>query len=191
MKKNIISWIMTAFLLVAASSAFGDVFSVTADVPVLFVPSGENTVNSVTGLKAGASLVVVPVGIGAEQYTVSFAEDDSDADIETTYTLLDFFFNLPIPIVNIAVGVGAGVAQTADTDVPNVPGSSLKIDDAALTQFFVSLGYNIIPLLDVHLGAHFINADTAKAEVEVPGATSDSDVDLSGSMYSIGIKLGF
>ncbi|MGK5091494.1 hypothetical protein WDW89_05675 [Deltaproteobacteria bacterium TL4] len=165
MKKILTIGLIGLTLLVFPTFVFADFMSVSADLPVSYSPSGDAEVDGMpTGIKLGVSFVVIPVGVGFENYTVKYKGDSNQ-----TVTMYDLFFNLPIPVINIAAGVGFG---NASLDVAGA-------EDTSLYQVFASLGYNIIPLLDIHVGLHNISA------------TDSENSDAGATMISMGVKVGF
>ncbi len=170
-----------------ALPARADTISVFADLPVamsLKLDDGQGNTDSkdATGLSGYKLGVTLPffVGLAYESYGSKFA---SNKVIPTSFnydvTMYDLFFNLPLPIVNIAAGAGLGTGRLS-----NVTGASFK--DAALAQWFASLGYNIVPLVDVHFGYHsFSGTNKGDTPAGVP------DIKVNGDMWSLGVKIGF
>src|SRR3972149_1857609 len=172
MKKLLVSLAATAALVFVANSAWA--LSVSLDVPVSFSFDEGGTADSVSGFKVGVGLPLFPVigvGLGYENYEAKLK--DNGVTGKGLYEFYDLFLEIPFPIVNLTVGGGVGQAQA-------------KVDSAGYdekgdaSQFFASLGYPLLPLLDVHVGYHVISAE------KLPG-----DVDISGEMWSLGVRIGF
>jgi len=184
MKRSFFVFLASALLF--SGTAFADILSVAVDAPVTFTPSDESaTVNSVSGYSAGLALVVLPVGIAVEQYTVNYDAQVSTKELETQFSIVDLYFNLPIPVLNIAVGIGAGTAKTADVVES---GSTITTPDASVLNFFGSVGYSVIPMFDLHLGLHVLKAGAV--DVTSNGSTV-STRNVGGSMLTAGVKVGF
>ena len=179
MKKTFIGLVAGLSLLLFASpvSAF---FSVAADLPLQYNFSEGEAADDVSGLKVSVSLPFF-VGFGLEQYTATV--DSTGLKREVEFSIFDLYVNLPIPAVIIGIGVGVGTASVTDT--PETTGQSLS--DAALSQYFVTLGYPIFPLFDIHVGYHVISGTS---DVKVNGIKT-SELVLDGNMLSVGVAVGF
>ena len=199
--KNLMRFLGAILLLVThVPFAAADVLSIHGDVPLVFTSSSSDyEATSVSGFKAGMSLFVVPVGIGYESYQVNFksnkkTEAGSYLEPKMKYSIADVFINLPIPVVNLVLGVGAGSVNTEDytiTESADVK-STIKTKNGTITQFYASLGYEFIPLVDIHIGAHIVKGSPVKSSKTIDGGTKKvGEIDPSGSMFSIGVKLGF
>ena len=184
MKKVLIALTSFCAAFLASTPAQADLLSVHVDVPVSFTPSQSSVdPDTPTGIKAGVSFFLFPVGLAYENYEVKYSDDTQDLDSTTKYSIFDIFFNLPIPIVNIAIGAGAGTVTAEGT----LGGAALTAE-SNVTNVFASLGYPIFPLVDVHLGYQQISGD--KVDVKVNGTTQFQE-DPSGTMITAGIKVGF
>ena len=181
MKKVLIALTSFCAAFLASTPAQADLLSVHVDVPVSFTPS-ESSVDpdTPTGIKAGVSFFLFPVGLAVENYEVKYSSDSLSLDVIDTYNIVDIFFNLPIPFVNIAIGAGAGTYKAEGT----LSGTAISAD-TTVTNLFASLGYPILPLVDVHLGYQQISGD----QVDVSGTNRTADP--SGTMITAGIKVGF
>lgn len=184
MKKTWVAVAAGVALLLGQGIARADVFSVTLDVPLQLNLKLDSTKvdNSVSGFIAGVSLPFL-VGFGYENYTAALNKKDLGGVKAADYKvqMFDIFLNLPIPVVNIAIGGGLGTGQFNPDDFP---GPGVKVKDAALSQYFVSLGYPILPLLDVHLGYRVFSGSH---DIKPGGGSADA----KGNLLSIGAKLGF
>jgi len=186
MRKFLTSLPLMLALILWTVPAKADLLSVHADIPLSFSPTqeGADTPDSISGARVGLSLFILPLGIAYESYEVSYSSDPLDS--KDTYQIAGVFVNLPVPVINIALGVGAGMV-TGEGELSN--GTKLTADDSAATSFFATLGYPIIPLLDVHVGYQVINAN--KVEVKNPGGGFEYERDPSGTVWAAGIKIGF
>ncbi|MBF0238244.1 MAG: hypothetical protein HQM12_11100 [SAR324 cluster bacterium] len=173
--------------MLGAQASYADTLSVALDMPVVFSPSEDVDASMPQGIKAGISFIVIPIGLGVEYYTVDFGQNDG-VDFSSQFTILDLYFNLPIPVVNIAAGVGLGMITTGDA---SVGGGTLAVEPTGLTQYFVSVGYDILPLVDLHVGYHSITAYKTKTTYTLGSSEVTSNADFSGNMISIGTKIGF
>ena len=164
---------ITSLLFFSAKPALADVFSVTADIPLLYSPSGDLDSSGVSGFLVGLSTPFL-VGLGYESYDV---EADNNASLSVN--IVDVFVNLPVPLVNISLGYGIGAG-----DLSSGSGGA-EYDTAVMNQFFARVGYPILVLFDVHVGYHYV---LGTAEAKTSGV---DDVVLDGSMLTIGAKVGF
>ena len=103
-------------------------------------------------------------------------EDERKA--EATYEAVIVKFGPVRPFINIVIGAGMG---RTEFELGTVSKS------ADVTQWYVSLGYPILLLFDIHVGWHQVMADEIDFTV---GGTPDT-FDASGTMWSVGAKLGF
>ncbi|MCH8077823.1 MAG: hypothetical protein IIC64_18600 [SAR324 cluster bacterium] len=139
------------------------------DIPVQFKftkdCSGDCTF-SPSGLKVG---VVLPsnIGIGVESYSI---HDDATT---IKFEFLDISYLLPIPIVNITIGIGGGKVNFGS-------GSFDKSGNA--TQFWISAGFPIIPLFDLHVGFHKVDSSIHE---------DDITLEFNGNMISVGAMFNF
>jgi hypothetical protein len=168
-----------------AQSVRADTLAVSADLPVamsLTANSGGTSTSysasSVSGLGLGVSLPFL-VGLGYEDYTGKFSKSGNKFDYGVT--MYDIFLNLPIPIVNIAIGGGIGNGAVSNSN----SGVSKPFKDADLTQWFASLGFSILPFVDLHLGYHSFSGNNKAKTVAF------NDLKVDGNMTSLGVKIGF
>src|SRR5262249_50901559 len=137
----------------------------------------DHSSSGVSGYSLGVSLPFF-VGLGMDSYTASFPAKGGAGKFDYTVNMYNLFVNLPIPVVNIALGVGAGTGH--------VGGSSAgSYKDADLTQFMASFGFNILPLVDLHLGFRGFTGTNK------PKGTNTSKTDVDGKTYTLGVKVGF
>jgi hypothetical protein len=179
--------IAVAGALAVARPARADTLSVSADLPVassVTLKSSGGTATtydskSISGVTAGVSFPFL-IGLGYEDYSNSFSKSGTKFDYDVT--MYDIFLNLPIPVVNIAIGAGMGTGSLSQPS--SQQGGAHPFKDADLTQWFASLGYPIFPLVDLHVGYHSFSG-TNKGKLGAP------DLKVDGSMYSLGVKIGF
>ena len=176
-----------------ARPALADTLAVSADLPVSSSvtlksagsPATTYDSKSISGFTLGVSFPFL-LGLGYENYSSSFSKSSTNTKFDYDVTMYDIFVNLPIPVVNIALGAGTGTGSVSHV---NFPGMSSPFKDGDLTQWFASIGIPITPLVDVHVGYHSFSgknkATTAAA------ASGFSDITVDGSMYSVGVKIGF
>jgi len=176
MKKLVIGLMLGSAMLFAAVPAQALV-SVSADVPLQYTykESGE-AADSVSGVKIGIKLPIL-VGLGLETYTAE--SEDAGVKFSHSIQMLDVFYELPIPVINIALGLGLGQAS-AETNF-----GSYTYDNGFASQYWLSVGYAFAAVIDLHLGYHVVNGKV----VGTDGAT-ESKVDISGNMISLGVRIG-
>lgn len=171
-----------------AQPARADTFSVFADLPVdfsLHLDNGAGTTENpsasgLSGYKVGITLPIF-VGLAYESYGSKFNSPKIvGQSFNYDVTMYDLFLNLPLPVINIAVGLGQGTGKFS-----NGP-AGVTVKDADLSQWFASLGFNIMPLVDVHLGYHVFSG---KNDVTSPAGSPGLKVE--GTMTSLGVKIGF
>jgi hypothetical protein len=191
MKKAWVALAAGVSLMLGQGVARADLLSVTADIPLQLQLKLDttNVNNSVAGYKVGVSLPFL-VGFGFESYKAALDKKDFGAKGDLNFQIVDIFLNLPIPFVNIAIGAGAGSATFDPSKFDFGGGTSLKLDAAPLTQYFVSLGLPIAVVFDVHLGYHVLSGkfDTKATN---GGVTVKDSSNLSATMISLGAKVGF
>jgi hypothetical protein len=171
-----------------ALPARADTISVFADLPLDFsltVDGGQgksdtSSASNLSGYKVGFTLPIF-VGLAYESYGGQFnSANVVGQSFNYDVTMVDVFFNLPLPKVNIALGVGAGTGKFSKGP------AGVTVNDAILTQTFASLGINVAPLVDLHVGYHMLSGTNDFANA--PGVPS---LKVAGTMTSLGIKLGF
>jgi len=121
--------------------------------------------------------VVVPFGLMLRydmmEVTMETAGDDIKADIGIPS--LGYRLGFPLTGIHIAGAYGIGAASY-----------NKSYKDSDLTQIFLELGYNIIPLFDIYFGYHSITGE--KIEGKSGGELKSS---LTGTVYSLGVNFGF
>ena len=179
-------------LLGSLNSAKADTISASVGIPLSHQFSGKYTssgtessitAGSTSGVFLGLTLPFL-IGFGVESYETKI-KSISSADLSSTTvstTMADILFNLPIPIVNITLGLGAG--QTKISSTSSELGTDWKAGNP--TQFLASIGYNILPLIDVHLSYRKVSSHTVVRE-----SSSSTKANLGGSVTGIGVKIGF
>ena len=152
---------------VGATQAIG----IYGDIPVQFKftkgCTGDCTFTP-SGFKAG---VVLPsnIGIGVETYSIDVNSDT------IKFEFLDLSYLLPIPIVNITIGIGGG---KVDLDINNEG----RGGSGNATQFWISAGFPIIPLFDLHVGFHKVDSSIHE---------DDITLEFNGNMISVGAMFNF
>lgn len=175
------------------SSAQADTISASVGIPLSHSFSGKYTSSSGTessitaGSTSGVFLgVTLPflMGFGIESYETKIKTigSTSYSSTKVSTTMADLLFNLPIPIVNITLGLGAG--QTKISSTSGELGTDWKTGSP--TQFLANIGYNIVPLVDVHLSYRMISSHTVTRV-----SSSSTKAALGGSVTGIGVKIGF
>lgn len=155
-------------LLTLSAPAHAQSFAVSADLPLQYDANQGDTFGrdelggAVLGFNLGA------LGVGAT--VVDFKQL---AAARARIALLDVFWDAPVPVVNLRVGGGVGESRyqvTAPSQLPETKQTASEV--------FVHVGYPILPLLDVHLGYHLIQAD-------------QDVVDMSGKLLTLGVRVGW
>ena len=193
-----ISAVLVAGLLLLGNlnSAKADTISVSVGIPLSHQFSGKYsssgtessiTAGSTSGVFLGLTLPFL-IGFGVESYETKLKTTGSTDLSSTTVstTMADILFNLPIPIVNITLGLGAG--QTKISSTSSELGTDWKAGNP--TQFLASIGYNILPLIDVHLSYRKVSSHTVVRESS-SSSCHTCKINLGGSVTGIGVKIGF
>lgn len=161
----------------AASNA--SAFSIALDIPFAYEVDDGGSADEVSGFKLGLGIITFPVldlGVGYESYEIT--EDAGIDDLTAQFDIFDVFVDIPFPVVNIVLGMGFG---EMDFELLTVS------ESADVSQAYVSLGLPFTPLFDVHVGWHAVSVDT----IDLSSLGGDPEADLSGTMWSLGAKLGF
>lgn len=151
---------------------------------ISFSDSDVDNPDDVSGYLLTAGGLFLGLGVGYDNYTATFDESGgSDSVIDFSFASL--VWSAPIPFINISAGYGIGSASPQDD-------LSTYFEDGDMSQLFVRLGYPIALLFDVHIGYHQIEGSLPGKTVTVGdvSATLD-DVDLSGTMTTLGVRVGF
>ena len=178
----------TTFLAsVAAGAVPAFALSVSLDVPFQYSFNDGGKADSVSGYKVGFGLPLSTLGLGIGYENYAAKQSSSGVDSTATFTFYDLFLELPFPFVHITAGGGWGkdeVKVKGDIGTASIDDKN----DGNASQYFVSLGFPIFPLVDLHVGYHKISADKVKLDL---GGTAPSEVDASGEMWSAGVRVGF
>jgi len=180
-------------VLVCLNSAKADRISASVGIPLSHQFSGKYTDGSTTdasitaGSTSGVFLgVTLPflMGFGVESYETKIKQTGSTNRSSSTVstTMFDLLFNLPIPIINVTLGLGTGITKINSTS--NELGTDWKTGSP--TQFLASVGYNILPLIDLHLSYRMVSSHTITRI-----SSSSTKAGLGGSVTGIGVKIGF
>ena len=173
MKKTILTAFTAASLLLYSTSAFAELFSVSAGVP--FSHSfGDTKVESdgVGGFFLAAKLPIM-VGVGIESYKTKIKGTTQ----KLATSMYDIFYQLPIPIINLTLGVGVGSTELQCSTC------SADYDKGTANQWYVSFGMPIIPLFDLHLSYRSVSS-----KIKI---ISGGEHDLSGNVMGLGIGFNF
>jgi len=171
--------IAAAALMLGSHSAWA--LGISLDIPIAYNFDEGGSADTVSGFKAGIALPVFPVvgiGLGYENYQVK--DKDQGVESEVAFEIFDLFAEIPFPFVNLTVGLGAG-SHEVTVDALNIK------EDGGVTQWFVSIGYPILPLIDIHVGYHDVSAE----ELDVTVLGIPAKIDASGEMWSLGVRVGF
>ena len=164
------------FLFIALQ-AKAEFFSISAGIPILHSFSdSKNKPEGISGFFLHGKLPIL-VGAGYENYKTKIKSDDSQWELGTT--MYDVFYLLPIPIINLTLGLGAG--QTEEL-ICNSCSSSY--DSGNAVQWYASLGYPFLGIMDVHLNFRSVTST-------IKGKSDNEDVDVSGTVTGIGASIGF
>ena len=179
MKKTILTAFTAASLLLCSTSAFAELFSVSAGVP--FSHSFANTKvesDGVSGFFLAAKLPIM-VGVGIESYKTKLK--NSTTILATS--MYDIFYQLPIPIVNLTLGLGMGSTELQC-------GSCSTFDKGSATQWYTSVGIPFLPFFDVHLSLRRVSSKI-KTNAASEGTPKGTEYDVGGTVAGIGIAFGF
>ena len=180
MKKTILTAFTAASFLFCSTSAFAELFSVSAGVP--FSHSFANTEvesDGVSGFFLAAKLPIM-VGVGIESYKTKIKGTTQ----KLATSMYDIFYQLPIPIVNLTLGLGMG-----STELQCV-GCSTTFDKGTATQWYTSVGIPILPFFDAHLSLRRVSSKI-KTNAASGGTLKGTEYDVGGSVSGIGIAFGF
>ena len=180
MKKTILTAFTAASLLLCSTSAFAELFSVSAGVP--FSHSFANTKDfesdGTRGVFLAAKLPIM-VGVGLDMYDTKLK--DSTKKLRTA--MYDIFYQLPIPIVNLTLGLGLGSTELKCE-------SCSIYDKGTATQWYTSVGIPFLPFFDVHLSLRRVSSKI-KTNTASEGTPKGTEYDLGGTVAGIGIAFGF
>ena len=179
MKKTILTAFTAASFLIYSTSAFAELFSVSAGVP--FSHSFANTEvesDGVSGFFLAAKLPIM-VGVGIESYKTKIKGTTQ----KLATSMYDIFYQLPIPIVNLTLGLGMGSTELQC-------GSCSTFDKGSATQWYTSVGIPILPFFDAHLSLRRVSTKI-KTNAASEGTPKGTEYDLGGTVAGIGIAFGF
>ena len=180
MKKTILTAFTAASFLIYSTSAFAELFSVSAGVPFShsFADTKDFESDGVSGLFLAAKLPIM-VGVGIESYKTKIKGTTQ----KLATSMYDIFYQLPIPIVNLTLGLGMG-----STELQCV-GCTIY-DKGSATQWYTSVCIPFLPFFDVHLSLRRVSSKikTNAASGDTPKGTK---YDVGGTVSGIGIAFGF
>ena len=148
MKKTILTAFTAVSLLLYSTSAFAELFSVSAGIPFShsFADTKVAESDGVSGFFLAGKLPIL-VGVGIESYKTKIK--NSTTTLATS--MYDIFYQLPIPIVNLTLGLGMGSTELQC-------GSCSIYDRGGATQWYTSVGIPIFPFFDVHLSLRRVSS---------------------------------
>ena len=179
MKKTILTAFTAASFFLCSTSAFAELFSVSAGVP--FSHSFANTKvesDGVSGFFLAAKLPIM-VGVGIESYKTKIKGTTQ----KLATSMYDIFYQLPIPIVNLTLGLGMGSTELQC-------GSCSIYDKGSATQWYTSVGIPIFPFFDVHLSLRRVSSKI-KSNAASGNTPKGTKYDVGGTVSGIGIAFGF
>ncbi len=169
---------IVAAILLSVQPAMAELFSISAGVPLSHSFSGTDSSGNayesdgVSGFFMHAKLPIL-VGVGVESYETKY----KDSTMTLGTTMYDIFYVLPIPFINLTLGLGAGQTELSNT------GSS-SYDTGSATQWYTSLGFPFIGIMDVHLSYRNVTS-------KIPGLSGTAEMDASGTVTGVGVSIGF
>ena len=180
MKKTILTAFTAVSLLLYSTSAFAELFSVSAGIPFShsFADTKVAESDGVSGFFLAGKLPIL-VGVGIESYKTKIK--NSTTTLATS--MYDIFYQLPIPIVNLTLGLGMGSTELQC-------GSCSTFDKGSATQWYTSVGIPIFPFFDVHLSLRRVSSKI-KTNAASEGTPKGTEYDLGGTVAGIGIAFGF
>ena len=168
---------LAAAFLFFGSQAKAEFFSISAGIPILHSFSdSKNKSEGVSGFFLHGKLPIL-IGAGYESYKTKIKSDGSQMELGTT--MYDVFYLLPIPIINLTVGLGAG-----QTELICDNNCSSGYDKGTAMQWYASLGYPFLGIMDVHLSYRSVTST-------IKGKYNNKDVDVRGTVNGIGASMGF
>ena len=94
--------------------------------------------------------------------------------------MYNLYYLLPIPVINLTLGAGVGSTEV------NCETCSTYYDKGGAVQGYVSLGFPIIPLFDLHLSYRSVTS-----KIKGKDLLDGTEVDVSGNVTGIGIGFNF
>jgi hypothetical protein len=190
--RKIFPFIVSVFMVLSfSSSAQAEFFSVSAGIPVAHSFSNSSLdSDGVSGYLVHFKLPIM-IGLGMEAYEtkIDYVDPDPDvtiADMKLSTNMYDIFWLTPIPIINLTIGAGFGTAELS-CDITATLGTSECSDNyekGVVTQLWGQLGFNPIPLVDLHVSYHNISG-------EVKGKGSNKNYGVGGTLYAVGASIIF
>lgn len=179
MNKWIVAALTALIVTFSASNAFA-LISVSLDVPVKFDFKDTTGIKEtpVSGMLLKVSLPIF-LGLGYDSYTVKPKATDGSEIGNYKVSMYNIYFDLPVPKINISAGVGIGKGDLTP------PAGTKSYDPAVLTQYFLSVGYPFLAVLDVHLGMY-----SMKGKMK-PKSSLMTEADMTATMYTLGARVGF
>ncbi len=183
--------IVFLFLLTIPNSIFANVW-ISVDVPTIYTFSaGENSIlstgSSIKGKPAGtiihASLPMLPV-LGIENYEIGIsspASNDDIATIEVDFINIAYYFSLKPATVLIGYGLGTMKITCASGYC-----TGYDFESGNASQVYAHLGISLFNEVDFYLSAHWVTCRN-----DFTYASQDGDLNLTGVLYSFGIKVGW
>ena len=174
-----LSLVLVAIQLLFSSSVQAEFFSVSAGVPLSHNLTGKDS-NDVKYSSDGVSGVFfhikfpLLVGVGLETYETTI----KDTTTKLGTTMYDIFYQLPIPIINLTIGLGTGQTEL------NCTGCSSTYDKGNATQWYTSLGYPFIGIMDFHISYRSVSS-------KIKAKSGSYEFNSSGNVTGIGISIGF
>ena len=179
MKKTILTAFTAASFFLCSTSAFAELFSVSAGVPFSHSFADTKTKSDGTrGVFLAAKLPIM-VGVGLDMYDTKLK--DSTKKLRTA--MYDIFYQLPIPIVNLTLGLGLGSTELKCE-------SCSIYDKGTATQWYTSVGIPFLPFFDVHLSLRRVSSKI-KTNAASVGTPKGTEYDVGGTVAGIGIAFGF
>lgn len=178
-RKSLTGIAIAAAILLSAQPAMAELFSISAGVPLshnLTEKDSNGVEYSSDGVSGAFFHVKFPilVGVGLETYETKI----KDKTVKLGTTMYDIFYMLPIPIINLTIGLGAGQTElVCDT-------CSTTFDKGSATQWYASLGFPFIGIMDVHVSYRSVNS-------EIKAKTGSYKINSSGNVTGVGISIGF
>ena len=176
MKKTILTAFTAVSLLLYSTSAFAELFSVSAGIPFShsFADTKVAESDGVSGFFLAGKLPIL-VGVGIESYKTKIK--NSTTTLATS--MYDIFYQLPIPIVNLTLGLGMGSTELQC-------GSCSIYDRGGATQWYTSVGIPIFPFFDVHLSLRRISSKI-KTNAASGGTPKGTEYDLGGTVSGLSL----
>ena len=173
LSKKLLSVLVAGLMLCSFStSAFAELFSISAGVPMTYTFNESGTESDGTsGLLMHVKMPIM-LGLGIENYETKIKDT---VDQKVSHTIYDMFYQFPIPFINITAGVGFGINETSCT--------GCDVSQGNVVQYYAQLGIPIM-VVDIHVSHHTIYS-------KATDNNTDKDVNYGGSLTAIGVSVGF